>query len=60
MHYFVARELRHDPLPQDDDERLSAPIPMTIEGLHAAVDDGTIVDAKTLVALLLFERSQRR
>lgn len=60
MHYFVARELRHDPLPQDEDERLSDPIPMTIEELHAAVDDGTIVDAKTLVALLLFERSQRR
>ncbi len=60
MHYFVARELRHDPLPPDDDERLSDPIPMTIEQLHAAVDDGAIVDAKTLVALLLFERSQRR
>ena len=60
MHYFVARELHHDPLPQDDDERLSAPIPMTIEELHAAVDEGTIVDAKTLVALLLFERSQRQ
>ncbi len=60
MHYFVARQLHHDPLPQDDDERLSEPIRMTLEEVEAAVDDGTIVDAKTLVALLLFERSQTR
>jgi ADP-ribose pyrophosphatase len=58
MHYFVARELVPDPLPQDDDERLSDPVRMTIEELHAAVDDGTLVDAKTLVALLLYERHQ--
>ena len=33
---------------------------MAIGELQAAVDDGAMVDARTLVALLLFERSQRR
>ena len=54
--YYLATDLRPDPLPQDEDEGIAAPIPMTVEEVHAAVADGCIADAKTLVALTLFER----
>ena len=56
--YFVATDLRPDPLPQDDDENLSEPIAMTSEEVLAAIDDGTIEDAKTIVATLLWQRHE--
>ena len=56
--YFVATELRADPLPQDDDENLSEPIAMTPEEVLAAIDDGTIEDAKTIVATMLWQRHE--
>ena len=51
-----ATDLRPDPLPQDDDEGIGEPIPMTLDEVYAALEDGRIADAKTLVALTLFER----
>lgn len=57
--YFLASGLRADPLPQDDDEGLSAPVRLTVDEIEAAVDRGEIQDAKTLVALTLYRRSRR-
>lgn len=56
--YFLATGLRHDPLAQDADEHLSEPIPMTYDEVLAAVENGQIQDAKTLVAVLLYGRNQ--
>lgn len=58
--YFVATGLVHDPLPADDDEDLSPPLPMTLEEVGAAVDAGGIQDAKTVAALALYERHLAR
>lgn len=60
IHYYVATGLTAAPLPQDDDEHLSAPIHLTLDEVYAAVDDGRIEDAKTLVALTLYQRSLAR
>jgi ADP-ribose pyrophosphatase len=57
--YFLATGLRADPLPADDDEYLSSPIRLTLEEIHAAIDRGEIEDAKTFVALTLYERHRR-
>ena len=59
MHFYLATSLRTDPLPQDDDEHISAPIAMTFDEVLAAIDDGAIEDAKTLVAVTLWERRRR-
>lgn len=60
IHYFVATDLRLDPLAQDFDEHLSEPIAMTYDEVLDAVDDGRIQDAKTAVAVLLYDRYRRR
>lgn len=57
--YFLATGLREDPLPADHDEYLSPPVRMSMEEISAAIDRGEIEDAKTLVALTLYQRSQR-
>jgi ADP-ribose pyrophosphatase len=54
--FYLATGLRHDPLPQDDDEHLSEPIPMTFEEVLEAIDSGAIEDAKTVVAAALYGR----
>jgi ADP-ribose pyrophosphatase len=56
MHYFLATGLRHDPLPQDEDENIADPIAMTYDEVLAAIDDGRIEDAKTIVAAMLWQR----
>jgi ADP-ribose pyrophosphatase len=60
IHYFLATGLRPDPLDQDEDEHLSAPIPMTYDEVVAAVEDGRVEDAKTVAALFLYDRHRRR
>lgn len=60
LHYFLATGLTPAPLPQDDDERLSAPIPMTEAEVLAAIDDGRICDAKTVAAVALLARHRER
>jgi len=59
IHFFLATDLTPAPLPQDEDEHLSEPERLTLDELYQAVDDGRIQDAKTLVALTLFERYRR-
>ena len=58
IHYFLATGLRPSPLPQDEDERLSAPVALRLDEVLAAIDDGTIADAKTVVATALMARRQ--
>jgi ADP-ribose pyrophosphatase len=58
--YFLATGLTHDPLPPDDDEGLSDPVPMTVDEVEAAIDAGEIQDAKTLAALTLYRRHLAR
>lgn len=60
IHFYLATGLTASPLPQDEDEYLSEPVRMTLDEIYAAVDDGRIEDAKTLVALTLFERHRSR
>ena len=60
IHFFLATGLRASPLDTGDEEDLGAPIPYTRGEIEAAVADGTIEDAKTLVALQLYELHTRR
>ncbi len=54
--FYLATDLRADPLPQDHDEYIEAPEWLTLDEVHGAVDDGRIEDAKTMVALTLYAR----
>lgn len=54
--FYLATGLTEDPLPQDDDEYIDEPVRLTPDEVLAAVDDGRIQDAKTLVALTLYRR----
>jgi ADP-ribose pyrophosphatase len=58
--YFLATDLTHDPLPQDADEYIDEPVRMTLDEVAAAIDGGLIDDAKTVVALALYERHRAR
>lgn len=60
LHYYLATDLTASPLPQDEDEHLSEPVRMTLDEVYAAVESGEIEDAKTLTAMLLFERYRAR
>lgn len=55
QHVFLATDLRNDPLDSDDDEDIEVRA-VTPDELHAMVERGEIEDAKTLAALLLYER----
>lgn len=56
IHYFLATGLHADPLPQDDDEDIAPPLHLSYEEVLTAIDDGTIEDAKTIVATMLWQR----
>lgn len=58
IHYFLATGLRADPLPQDDDEDIAPPLHLSFEEVLTAIDDGTIEDAKTIVATMLWQRHE--
>ena len=59
LNIYLARDLKWNPLPQDDDEFLSN-ISMSIEEAYEAVDSGKIEDSKTIAALLMAEKYIRR
>lgn len=58
IHYFLATGLHADPLPQDDDEDIAPPLHLSFEEVLTAIDDGTIEDAKTIVATMLWQRHE--
>jgi ADP-ribose pyrophosphatase len=60
IHIFLATDLREAPLPQDDDEYIDPPVRMTLDEVYAAIEDGTVQDAKTVTAVTLFEQHRRR
>ncbi|RJQ09364.1 MAG: NUDIX hydrolase [Dehalococcoidia bacterium] len=60
IHYYLATDLRHDPLPQDHDEFIDEPRRLTLEEVRTAVASGKIEDSKTLIALTLYDQYQRR
>ena len=57
--FYLATELFPAPLDGGDEEDLGAPIPMTPDELDAAIAGGKIEDAKTIVALHLFDIHRR-
>ena len=52
IHYFAADDLRPDPLPPDEHEDITV-VRLTAGEARDAVAEGRIVDAKTMVAVLL-------
>jgi ADP-ribose pyrophosphatase len=61
MHLFVATDLesmRTDRLGADEDEHLELRR-LSLDEALAGIDDGTIVDAKSIVGVLLLERERR-
>ena len=59
LNIYLARDLKWNPLPQDDDEFLNN-ISMDIEEDYEAVDTGKIEDSKTIAALLMAQRYIRK
>lgn len=59
LNIYLARDLKWNPLPQDDDEFLSS-IAMDIEEAYEAVDSGEIEDSKTIAALLMAQKYIRK
>ncbi len=55
MHAFLASGLTHAPLEPDADEHIEVRA-VTLDELHGMIAAGEIDDAKTLAALLLYER----
>ncbi|MDA0256175.1 MAG: NUDIX hydrolase, partial [Chloroflexi bacterium] len=51
--FYLATELRADPLPQDHDEYIEGPIALSPAEVARAAASGEIEDAKTLAALAL-------
>ena len=59
MHVFLARELVEDPLAGDDDEELHLER-VPLDNAFALVDAGEAGDAKTVAAIMLYLRHERR
>ena len=58
--FYLATKLRRAPLESGDEEDLSPPIAMTLAQLDAAIAEGGIDDAKTIVARHLYSVRVRR
>ena len=52
--FYLATGLFEAPLDTGDEEDLGAPLPHSLEAVEAAIAEGTLDDAKTIVALSLF------
>ena len=59
LNIYLARDLKWNPLPQDDDEFLDN-ISMDIEEAYEAVESGKIEDSKTIAALLMAQKYIRK
>ena len=53
--FYLATELFDSPLDSGDEEDLGAPVSITPDELDVAIADGKIEDAKTIVALHLYD-----
>ncbi len=59
IHLYVCSELRPQSLAGDDDEDIEVET-LTLDEALAAIDDGTICDAKSVVAILRWARTINR
>lgn len=59
LNIYLARNLKWNPLPQDDDEFLSN-ISMTTEEAYEAVENGVLEDSKTIAALMMAQKYIRK
>ncbi len=55
LNIYLARDLRWNPLPQDDDEFL-ANISMPVEEAYAMAENGEMEDSKTIAALIMAQK----
>ncbi len=59
LNIYLARGLKWNPLPQDDDEFLSN-ISMTVEEAYMSVENGEMEDSKTIAALMMAQKYIRK
>ena len=59
LNIYLARDLRWNPLPQDDDEFLDN-ISMTVEEAYAMAENGEMEDSKTIAALIMAQKYIRK
>ena len=59
LNIYLARDLRWNPLPQDDDEFL-ANISMPVEEAFAMAENGELEDSKTIAALIMAQKYIRK
>ncbi len=57
--FFLATDLRPDPLPQDQGEYIEEPEWLTLDEVYEAVQTGRIEDAKTIAALTMIACRER-
>ncbi len=58
LHIYLARNLRWNPLPQDDDEFLSC-VSISVEEAYRAAESGEMEDSKTIAALMMAQKHIR-
>ena len=59
LNIYLARDLRWNPLPQDDDEFL-ANISMPVEEAFAMAENGELEDSKTIASLIMAQKYIRK
>lgn len=59
MYFFLAKNLIHAPLTPDEDEFIET-IPVSFSRAHAFIQNGEIIDAKTVLGILLAEEFLRK
>ena len=59
LHLYVCSELTPDPLPGDEDEDIEV-VRVTREEALAAIDEGRIIDAKSIAGILRWDRLSGR
>jgi len=58
LHLYLCSELAPDPLPGDEDEDIEV-VRLTREEALAAIDEGRIIDAKSIAGILRWDRLRR-
>lgn len=59
LNIYLARDLKWNPLPQDDDEFISN-ISMSVEEAYTLVENGGMEDSKTIAALMMAQKYIRK
>jgi ADP-ribose pyrophosphatase len=59
MHFFLAKDLFYSPLQPDDDEFIET-APLSLPQARTLIEQGDIIDAKTVLGILLAEKHLRQ